>query len=66
MQFIIKISNYKESLRKISKHKYEIQQKFSKTMNVSLQLLKKNMNFKKSITRINGKLFKNVRIFHNI
>ena len=46
-----KILNYKETLLKIFKHKCEIQQKFSETMNVSIQLLKKPTKFLKSITK---------------
>ena len=66
MQFIIKILNYKESLLKISKHRCEIQQKFSEIMNVSIQILKKPTKFSKIFNKIHEKVYKKVKILQNM
>ena len=64
---LYKILNYKESSLKISKDRYEIQQKFSKTMNISIQLLKYHTHFLKSITKHMKKYTKKIKYFiHNL
>ena len=53
---------YRETLMKISKHRCEIQQKFSETLNVSIQLIKKPIKFLKSLTKYMKKYKKKLNI----